>query len=712
MKFAKPCVLLSILLTALAAGPGHASENRFQIVDQLDFGGKRGFALSLENSSPGDTPCPLKTLKLIWGVGDGKALHFLAPPAGGWQVDHDYTVQAAVDAQGARLMLDGKTVAEDDAGRLAPITGPVLAGAIPGWAHGPADYWIVLTDLHVTPQSGKPLALTFPALSPTLMLFEPQTPQRVENWTLASGRSLTVQAVFHLSQPPPDLALLAPLIDPYGQVAGASWPGKTMRDADLRHDVAEEDRRLQAWSASQRDYDAYGGWRKAGWHGAKSSVFRTVRHAGVWWLLTPEGNPCFYTGVSTAPALEWERTPITGREGIFAKLPPRDGATAAAWGGDSWGKDPGTESVSFATVNLVRKYGSDWRSVFPQRTTRRVKAWGFSGLGKWSDFLPGVPSLPVLSRSGVPSLAGHPDPFDAAIQEKLRASLATQITPHLHDPTVIAWSLGNEYDEIITGEEIRRILAMGSDVPAKRALTDEAIASQYGGDATKLSAAWGVKGSGDDAKYGSATIKVPNADVETLRRFYADRYYGLVQRTMKSLDPQRLYAGFWIVPGWWENEEDWRLIARHCDLIGYDNYGFEFADARLSRLIRESGKPVLCGEFSFPPQYEGKRGFGHYDAAWAQNETDSGRLYTRYTEAAARNPFCVGAAWFQYRDEPASGRGPGHGPGAVYGEHYAFGLVDITDNPKWALLEPMRRANLAASHTHQGFRKPISPLHP
>jgi len=41
-------------------------------------------------------------------------------------------------------------------------------------------------------------------------------------------------------------------------------------------------------------------------------------------------------------------------------------------------------------------------------------------------------------------------------------------------------------------------------------------------------------------------------------------------------------------------------------------------------------------------------------------------------------------------------RGPGRGSNLVYGEHYAFGIVDVTDKPKWDLVEHMRDANLAA----------------
>ena len=53
--------------------------------------------------------------------------------------------------------------------------------------------------------------------------------------------------------------------------------------------------------------------------------------------------------------------------------------------------------------------------------------------------------------------------------------------------------------------------------------------------------------------------------------------------------------------------------------------------------------------------------------------------------------------WFQYRDQPLTGRGPGHGRALTYGEHFAFGLMTMTDRVKWPLFERMRQANLAAA---------------
>ncbi len=123
-----------------------------------------------------------------------------------------------------------------------------------------------------------------------------------------------------------------------------------------------------------------------------------------------------------------------------------------------------------------------------------------------------------------------------------------------------------------------------------------------------------------------------------------------------------------------------------------------FADDKLLALFRETDKPVLCGEFSFPPFYDGERGMGLYGAIHATTEADAGARYARWIKDAAQNPYCIGAFWLQYHDQPITGRGSGKGdaPVLVLGEHYAFGLVDITDRPKWPLIRRVRAANLSA----------------
>ena len=86
-----------------------------------------------------------------------------------------------------------------------------------------------------------------------------------------------------------------------------------------------------------------------------------------------------------------------------------------------------------------------------------------------------------------------------------------------------------------------------------------------------------------------------------------------------------------------------------------------------------------------------------------------GRDRARWLDEASAEPTTVGAMWFQYRDEPLSGRGPGQGAEAVYGEHYAFGTTDDTDRPKYDLVTRMRVANIAAGRRRLGLTDPAGP---
>ena len=671
----KSLLLALILVLLLPALPATAGENRLLLASQSDFGSKRGFYLDFENHAPDGTPPPLATLRLILGVADGKSWRFLED-APAWQCGHDYQVHAIIAPGHAELWLDGQKIKEADQALLPDPGGTLTAGLIPEWAGVPAEYLLLERSCSLTAQGEKVRAVPLTDMTTlplALTLFEPQAPTEIP-FTVDLTRTLTVDVTFRIVARPADLRPLAPFVDRYGQPVAAHYPGKVASDAQLKAAARDETHRTAQW-APPAGLDAYGGNTRAGWHGPATGYYRTVQKDGYWWLLTPLGSPCFYTGLCTAPALAWDKTPTTGREWIWEALPPRTGAAAAAWAKNSWGEGGDVDYFAPHAANMLRKYGPDWQTSERARTAHRLQSWGFSGLGKWCDPLPTVPNLPVLDLSGIPKLARHADIFDPAIQGAIRARLEKEIRPRRTDPTIVGWSIGNEYDEIITAQEVKDILAMPEGVPARSALLDEARAHLAARDPAKLS----------------------DADVEHLRRFYADSYYDFLYRTVKTADPNHLYLGFWIVPGWWVSDEDWRLIARHCDVIGYDNYSPAFAPPVLARLLRETDKPALCGEFSFPPTYNGARGFGVYGQAHAVDDADAGRQYGRWVGEAARNPACVGVCWFQYRDEPVTGRGPGHGPALVYGEHYAFGLVDVTDTPKWDLVAPVRAENLAAS---------------
>lgn len=106
----------------------------------------------------------------------------------------------------------------------------------------------------------------------------------------------------------------------------------------------------------------------------------------------------------------------------------------------------------------------------------------------------------------------------------------------------------------------------------------------------------------------------------------------------------------------------------------------------------------MVGEFSFPSDYDGQRGFGSLFVS-PESDSQAGDWYAEWLKAAVANPNCVGVSWFEYEDEPVSGRG-GSGEDAgtalVYSEDYAFGIVNVADQPKYDLVNKVRAANQAS----------------
>jgi len=266
---------------------------------------------------------------------------------------------------------------------------------------------------------------------------------------------------------------------------------------------------------------------------------------------------------------------------------------------------------------------------------------------------------------------------------------------------LLGWSVGNEKKEIITDSEVTNILLLGASVAAKRAFVDYAKAAIYSNNFNNLAAAWDPGATNKQAIYATPVV-APTNDVETLRQFYEFSYYSNLNVVVKSIDSNHLYFGSWILANY---ADDWRIAASNCDVVGIDDFSPDFSPDLLAR-IAVTGKPVLLGAFSYPADYLGMRGFGWFDylAVTTISDSASGDQYTQRILAAATNACFVGAEWFEYRDEPPCGRGntdgSGYSPGSlVVGENIASGLVDVTDRPKYDLVNKVRTANITAWKT-------------
>ena len=697
--------LTAAVLIPLAA---LATDCRFTLADQSNWSANTGFYLDLENTPAAtSTFCTMQNMTIAVGVADGSHWQFIVSnPA--WQVDHQYTAQALITPAYFELYLDGKLLGHVSSGFAGIPNQVLLANSVPSWAAGLENYLPSQASLAATGTGGATVSQTFAtAARPIpLMLLAPGSVSQTMPFQYPAGDSLTVTAVFRLTATSADPKSYAPYVDTYGQSVYSSFPGKIQTDADLASAAAAEQTKLAAWGVPS-GYDAWGGVLNAGWQDSATGFFHVIQRNNIWWLISPAGNPCFYIGLDTGPLATGNNTPTTGREWEFAALPPSTAQYSAAWSSGDWG-NTGFASVSFDTWNMIRKYGGDaWQTTATNLTVQRMQAWGFSGFGKWSGATGNLPILPVLEGNNVPLLNLHPDIFDPQVQTLFQASLAQQMKGFVSSSSILGWSYGNEYDEIVTPDEVTSILVMAGTVPAKQALVNQALTAIYANDIAAMAASWGVTAATAADLYNTAPAP-PAADIETLRQYFADQYYSFIYRTIKGIDSNHLFFGFWIVPGWWVNSTDWQLQAAHVDVIGYDNYSPVFEDSLLQGLAKSTAKPTFLGEYSFPPYYNLLRGYEVYAAASAIDDADAGAQYQTNLQAAAHNPWCGGAGWFEYRDEPVSGRGflGETDLDLVEGEDYAFGMVDVADRPKYDLVDQVRTTNLAMAQRRLAFAAP------
>ncbi len=701
----KPALAVIVALFPLTA---LATDCRFTFADQSNYAANAGFYLDLENAPTGSaTFCHLPNMVLAVGVADGSQWHYVVSNAA-WTTGHTYTAKAVITPDYFELYLDGQLLGHVAGGFAGLPYQELIANSVPSWANGAGDYMPAQSDLAASASGGAILSETFASVARPvpLMLLAPGSVTENAAFSYAAGESISVTATFTLTSVASDPKTYAPYVDTYGQSVYSTFDGKIQSDADLVAAATEEQTKLAAWGVPT-GYDAWGGVLNAPWHDTATGFFHVIERSGIWWLISPGGNPCFYIGLDTGPMTTSDNTPTTNRAWEFAALPPQTPPYDAAWGYSDWG-NTGMSSVSFDTWNMIRKYGSGaWQTTATNLAVERMQAWGFSGFGKWSTDAGNRPILPVLESYNVPMLTRHADIFDSAVQALFQTSLQQQMQGRINDPLILGWSHGNEYDEIVTPDEVTAILAMPATVPAKRALVDQALSAVYDGSVSSMAAAWHVTASSAADLY-SASPSPPAADIETLRQYYASQYYGFLYRTVKSIDPNHLYFGFWIVPGWWVNATDWQLIAPYVDVIGYDRYSPVFEDSLLEGLAKSTAKPIFLGEFAFPPHYNLLRGYQAYPAVSAVSDADAGAMYQTNLESAARNPWCIGVAWFEYRDEPVAGRGflGETDLDLVEGEDYAFGMVDVADRPKYDLVEQVRTTNLAMAQRRLAFAAP------
>jgi hypothetical protein len=468
-----------------------------------------------------------------------------------------------------------------------------------------------------------------------------------------------------------------PLIDALGQYRHKDWPGKTKAVADLAKNRAAEERDLAA-NPGPANWDQYGG-NARGPKLQATGFFRTEKYQGKWWLVDPEGRLFFSHGIDCVRMLD--ATPIEERESWFEDFPGAQPdfraflSTGYALKGRYAGRS--VKCFSFAGANLQRKYGPAWRAVSAELIHRRLRSWGINTIANWSDMglaqLRRTPYTDTFGTGRAKNIEGSegywgkfPDVFDASFTEAARRGMAGKKGGSAGDPWCIGYFSDNEMS---WGDEYSLALAALKSPPeqaAKKVLA-AGLQAKYG-EIAKLNQAWGTGHQSWEALLQSRNAPDRAKAREDLVAFYrkaAEQYFRTIREAVKEVAPQQLYLGCRFA---WANSVAASAAAKYCDVVSYNLYQRTVAEFKFDG---GTDKPLIIGEFHFGAL---DRGMFHTGLVPTASQKARAQAYRDYVLGALKHPAFVGCHWFQYQDEPTTGR--------VYDEeNYQIGFVDIADTP-------------------------------
>jgi hypothetical protein len=488
------------------------------------------------------------------------------------------------------------------------------------------------------------------------------------------------------AEPPMDAQDFFPMIDEFGQYIHKDWPGKTHSLEELVAHGKEEERDLAAHPGPP-DRDEYGGW-SAGPQLEATGFFRVQQYEGKWWLIDPKGRLFWSHGIDCVRSSN--PTPATDRERYFRNLPQADspfmqfyGSGARAPHGYYVDHSP-YRTYDFSRANLLRKYGQDREEAFAEITHRRLKSWGLNTIANWSDssiYLMRRTPYVCTINSRVKTIEGtkgywgkFPDVFDPSFSQGLRRRLAMEKGRGIGDPWCIGFFVDNE---LSWGDEVS--LAIGtlvspSDQPAKKVFISD-LKTRYK-TISDLNAVWGTDHSSWDVLLECQQAPDQKRAWVDLTTFYtriAETYFMTIRDALKEAAPNQLYLGCRFA---WVNDRAARAGAKFCDVVSYNRYSYSVAEQHLPDDIN---RPIIIGEFHFGAL---DRGMFHTGLKKATDQKHRARLYEDYVRGAMRNPYIIGTHWFQYKDQPTTGRGDG--------ENYQIGFIDICDTPYPEIVEASR----------------------
>jgi len=465
------------------------------------------------------------------------------------------------------------------------------------------------------------------------------------------NRALTVSAVVLLT-----VLAAIPLVGNDHQLRSAAQVPVVCSPADLNASMPAARAAVEAGAATQPVVVTYKAQR------GQPGYWRLGQVAdGTWWFVAPDGRQEFLNGVTTVQPFQLGRD-RDGAEYVSRDFNGRrgqtDGADVRAWAAASLG---------------------------------RIREVGFKALGAWSHpafhelDVPMTRDLNITTYMHGAGLKLYSRDWPALAERVVQQ----QVAPLAGNRNLVGYYLDNELDwgDTVIGPAVHFDNLAAQDPNRQEVVR---VMQTVWGEVGRFNADWktNIVDWADIAGWQT----LPHAQREPYARLFtawlshmAEDYFKLTTALVRKHDPNHLILGVRFKA--FAPPEVVRASRGHTDAQSLNVYP---GDARLDpdavpQMYELSGQPIIISEYAFH-SLDGRSGNRNTVGFMAQVLDQKARAdaYELFTSRVARVPYVVGADWFQWMDEPPSGR-------TLDGEDVNFGVVDIDDRPYELLAEAVRR---------------------